>query len=319
MNAMRNCAARLGWHGDARVVLFHVDDAGLCRAANLGVIAALEAGLARSCSVMTPCPGAEAIAAYLQARPDADAGIHLTLTSEFGSFRWRPLTLPEDAPGLAGPEGFFWPSARDVAAHATPEEVAREIRAQTEAGRELGIPITHLDAHMGTAFLRADFFDRYARAGAAAGVPVLAAVGPASRARRLALLARRAACKVRGTPCYEFPAVPGSLVSNVWDAGLPVVDRIHADALGWPREEKKKRLMMFLRALRPGITVVLLHCALPADDLRLLEDSGDSRVGDTEAITDPEVRATVEAEGIVVTSWRELKRRRDAAAALAPA
>lgn len=316
---MQHCAARLGWPPDARVALFHVDDAGLCRAANKGVIAALEGGVARSCSVMTPCTGAREIAAYLREHPETDAGIHVTLTSEFKRYRWRPLSSPEHVPGLLDPDGFFRQGARDVAANATPEEIEREIRAQTEAGRGLGIPITHLDTHMGTMFLRADFFDRYLRAGLAAGVPVLAAAGPASGWERLRVLTKRAACKARRKPCYEFPAVTGALISNVWDAGLPVVDRIHADALGWPREEKKKRLIALLRRLEPGITVILLHCALPADDLPVLEDSADSRIGDTEAVTHPDIRATIEAEGIVLTTWRELKQRRDAAASQVPA
>ncbi len=46
---------RLGWGPDERVVIFHVDDGGMCHDANLGVIRALEEGVANSCSVMAPC------------------------------------------------------------------------------------------------------------------------------------------------------------------------------------------------------------------------------------------------------------------------
>lgn len=42
--------------------------------------------------------------------------------------------------------------------------------------RVAGIPVSHLDCHMGAVFLRPDFFACYVRLGRELGVPVLAAV-----------------------------------------------------------------------------------------------------------------------------------------------
>ena len=49
-------------------------------------------GLATTGSVMVPCPWFPEIARIARERPDMDLGGHLTLTSEWDDFRWRPLT-----------------------------------------------------------------------------------------------------------------------------------------------------------------------------------------------------------------------------------
>jgi hypothetical protein len=45
-------ASRLGWKADERVIIFHIDDAGMSYESNQGTIQALQFGIATSCSVM---------------------------------------------------------------------------------------------------------------------------------------------------------------------------------------------------------------------------------------------------------------------------
>jgi hypothetical protein len=59
-------AQRLGWPAGTRVVLFHVDDAGMSYDSNRGAILALEGGVATSTSVMMPCPWVPQFARYLK-------------------------------------------------------------------------------------------------------------------------------------------------------------------------------------------------------------------------------------------------------------
>ena len=49
-------AEQLGWPADARVVIFHVDDAGMSHDSNVGTIDAIDNGVATSTSIMFPCP-----------------------------------------------------------------------------------------------------------------------------------------------------------------------------------------------------------------------------------------------------------------------
>ena len=73
-------ASRLGFPADAKVVILHVDDAGMSFDSNLGAIRAMEEGVATSVSVMMPCPWVPGFVRYLKENPNADAGLHLTLT-----------------------------------------------------------------------------------------------------------------------------------------------------------------------------------------------------------------------------------------------
>ncbi|NIA16202.1 MAG: ChbG/HpnK family deacetylase [Nitrospiraceae bacterium] len=302
-------AERLGWGPRDRVLIFHTDDAGMSQSSNLGAIEALERGVAQSWSVMVLCDGVPGIAEYLRAHPGVDSGVHLTLTSEWVGRRWRPLS---GAPGLQDPSGHLWPDAAGVLAHATPDEAEAEIRAQVARAEELGLPITHLDSHMGVLLASPAFFERYVKIGVEKGIPVLVAPGVRGFGR-WGLFARKAYRRLLRMEVYDFPGPPAPAVESVWDAGLPVIDRIAPDIYGWEKKDKFRKLTAFLRWLRPGIVEIPVHCSLPTEDFALLEDSGGSRQGDTQVMVDPGVRALLEAEGIVLTTWRELMARRQAA------
>jgi hypothetical protein len=81
-------AERLGWPKGARVIILHVDDAGMSHDSNEGVEKALTEGTATSTSVMMPCAWVPEFKQFLDKHPATDAGLHLTLTSEWGNYRW---------------------------------------------------------------------------------------------------------------------------------------------------------------------------------------------------------------------------------------
>src|SRR3954467_13369827 len=123
-------ADRLGFPRNAKVLILHVDDAGMSFDSNEGAINAMTKGVANSCSVMMPCAWVPAFVHYLKQNPKTDAGLHLTLTSEWKEYRWVPLSGKSATPGLSDAEGDMWPSVEDVIKHASADEVEKEIRAQ---------------------------------------------------------------------------------------------------------------------------------------------------------------------------------------------
>jgi len=90
--------------------------------------------------------------------PKADAGLHLTLTSEWKDYRWPALSGFQQVPGLSDEDACMYHSVEQVIQHASPEEVEREIRAQIERAKRLGWAPSHIDSHMGTLFAYPPFW-----------------------------------------------------------------------------------------------------------------------------------------------------------------
>jgi chitin disaccharide deacetylase len=118
-------AEKLGFPAGKKVIIFHADDMGMADEANAATIYLLENNLIQSAAAMAPCPAYEDAIKWAIANPDADVGIHLTLTSEWRTHRWGTVTDPEQVPGLIDPDGYMWRSVREVVMNATPEEVEK--------------------------------------------------------------------------------------------------------------------------------------------------------------------------------------------------
>ncbi|MCA1761337.1 MAG: ChbG/HpnK family deacetylase [Bacteroidales bacterium] len=87
-------------------LLVRADDIGSFHAANVGCIESYQNGIARSVELMPPCAWFPEAVQLLNENPGYDVGIHLTLTSEWSSVKWRPLTL---CPSLVDEDGYFFP------------------------------------------------------------------------------------------------------------------------------------------------------------------------------------------------------------------
>ena len=291
-------AERLGWPKGAKVVIFHVDDSGMCHDANVGAAEALE-GLATSTSVMMPCGWVPEMVRYAKGRPEADIGVHLTLTSEWKEYRWGPVAGKPAVPGLVDKEGCLWDDVPLVMAHATADEVETEIRAQVDRALTMGLVPTHIDSHMGTLFTPT-FFPRYVKVGIEMDLPLLIPGGHMQFLGASSLAALLGA-QIRG------------VARQVWDAGLPVVDDILTDTARWRAEgNKAAQLMAALGEMQPGITEVILHCTRPSETFKHISSSGPTRLDELEAMLDPKLERFIENEGILLTTWREMKQRRDA-------
>src|SRR5688572_23632824 len=122
-------AHRLGYPGEAKLLIVHADDLGMAHSVNAATIKGFDSGLVNSGSIMVPCPWLSEIATYARANPQADLGLHLTLTSEWTTFRWGPVTSKDRVSSLLDKNGYFHLTEADAAAKADPQEVELEIRA----------------------------------------------------------------------------------------------------------------------------------------------------------------------------------------------
>jgi hypothetical protein len=301
-------AEKLGFPKGAKVVILHVDDAGMSYDSNEGAIQAITKGAANSCSVMMPCPWVPQFVTYVKQHPQLDAGLHLTLTSEWTGYRWGPLAGKAAVPGLVDSTGSMWATVEDVVKHATPDEVEREISAQLDRAQTMGFKPTHLDSHMGTLFANPAFMERYIKLGITNHIPVMFPGGHAT------LIATQN--NIGAPQLAQLQAVGKTL----WAAGLPVLDDLHNTTYNWqppagskkaPSNYKTALYIDALKQLKPGLTMLIMHCTAPTEVFKEISDSGPSRKADLEAMLDPGFKKALQQEGIVLTTWREVQQRRE--------
>ncbi len=313
--AENNYAEKLGWPTGSKVVILHVDDAGMSHDSNVGTLRSVNSGLANSFSVMMTCPWVPEIVREIRANPDLDAGLHLTLTSEWENYRWGPLAGKPSVPGLVDKEGALFKTVASVVANASADEVEKEIRAQIARARTMGFEPTHLDSHMGTLFANTEFLQRYIKVGIDTGIPVMFPGGHAT------LLTEEFKQTNRDASIIDSMRQFSKLI---WQGGLPVLDDLHNTSYGWIAENNEKltdreladikvaRYSETFRQIQPGVTMVIMHATDTSDTFREISASGNSRRGDMLAMLDPRLRKVFEEQGLELTTWRELKARRKA-------
>ena len=167
----KNWAERLGYPAGKKVIILHADDAGMCDEANIATQKQLKNGEIQSAAVMMPCPYAEEMIKWAIKNPKQDVGIHLTLTSEWKTYRWPTVTDPKEVPGLLDSEGKMWRSVREVVMNATAEEVKKEIKAQIDKAIEMGHNPGHIDTHMGTLYGHPSFVKAFFEVAVEYGIP----------------------------------------------------------------------------------------------------------------------------------------------------
>src|SRR6059058_5333645 len=148
----RTVAERLGYPRDAKLLILHADDLGTAHSVDAASFDALDKGIISSASIMMPTPWVTEVAAYARAHPEADLGLHLTLTSEWATYRWGTVASAAAVPSLLDSTGTLPDDTGPVSTRAKMPEVEMEVRAQLERARALGIRPTHLDSHMGSLF-----------------------------------------------------------------------------------------------------------------------------------------------------------------------
>jgi predicted glycoside hydrolase/deacetylase ChbG (UPF0249 family) len=281
----QNLAERLGYPANAKLLIIHADDLGLAHSVDRASFAALDQRAVSSASIMVPCPWLSEVAAYAQTHPDADLGLHLTLTSEWKTYRWGPVASKDQVRGLLDPMGYLWPDVPPVVQNASPEEVEREIRAQVDAALRAGIKPTHLDSHMGTLFASPAFFAAYVKVAREYGVPFFAPRIPNGPKDLLDLAEKN-----------------GFLLDGVAMAGEGVKPE------GWPAFYAG-----ILRTLQPGVTEMIVH--LGHDDAELQAIAVDHpaygsawRQRDFDVMTSPEFKKALEQNHIILIGWKDLKK-----------
>lgn len=283
---------KLGFSEHDRVVIIHTDDIGLSHASCAAFSDLWRAGVISSGAVMVPCPWFPKVAAYCRANPEADLGVHLTLTSEWDVMRWGPISTRDPASGLLDDEGYFPRTTPAVQQSSDPEAAHRELIAQVERAIAFGISPTHADTHMGSVF-HPKHMPAYVQIARQFKIPVMIPRLDEARLRRWGFDGEALAWAVGTLRALE-------------DEGLPMVDHI----VGMPLDKPENRLQQVfaaLDALQPGITHFIIHPSLDTAEARAISPDLPSRIGDYETFMDERVRERIRHNGLQVIGYRHLK------------
>jgi predicted glycoside hydrolase/deacetylase ChbG (UPF0249 family) len=267
----KTIAERLGYPRDSKLLIIHADDLAVAHSEDAASFDALDKGAVTSASIMIPCPWLTEVADYAKAHPDADLGLHLTLTSEWKTYRWGPVESKDKVPSLLDPLGYLWPDTPTSAGSLKTDEAEREIRAQIERANAMGIHPTHLDSHMGTLFSRPDLFAVYVKVAHEYKLPFLAFIAP-------------------NTP----PALSTLLSDKDVILNSVLIANPSVRATDW-----KTFYANAIQNLKPGVTELIVH--LGHDDAELQAVTVDHadygaawRQRDYDVITSPEFKKAIE-------------------------
>ncbi|HEY6346000.1 MAG TPA: polysaccharide deacetylase family protein [Bryobacteraceae bacterium] len=272
---------KLGFSPSDRVAVIHADDVGMCHATVPAFFELSAGGLISSGSVMTPCPWFAEAAAWWRRAPEADLGVHLTLTSEWENYRWHPLTSCDGTSGMVDVDGCLHRSDESLK-RPDPSAVRTEMRAQVERARAFGIEVTHLDCHM-FAMLKDGLTDEYVSLGFELGLPVL--------------MTRQPAWVQRLSP---------ERIDRWEEQGVPVFDHLREMPLDRPTEGWLEAAYRIVDELAAGLTYWITHPALDTPELRAIASDWRQRAADYETFGDARLRRHIQQSGVHLIGWRKI-------------
>jgi len=276
---------RLGYPRDAKLLILNADDLAVSHSEDVASFTALDRKLITSATVMVPCPWFTEVSAYAKAHPDADLGLHLTLTAEWQTYRWGPIASRALVPSLVGPDGYFYASTDEFAKHAKLNEVEAEIRAQIERAKSMGLEPSHLDSHMHALYRTPELFGVFLRVAREYKLPIRMARNDQPFQSMLPLMAT-------GDPVPDAIFSPGEDVSPA----------------GWNEYYVNR-----IKNLQPGVTEIFVHLAHDdAESQAVMVDHPNWgaawRERDFAAVSSPELRKALEDNHVILIGWRDIKK-----------
>jgi predicted glycoside hydrolase/deacetylase ChbG (UPF0249 family) len=283
-DTQHSLAEKLGFPRDTKLLIVHADDVGVTHSVNAATIKGLESGLVNSASLMVPCPWFPEIADYAKSHPDADLGLHLTLTSERVYYRWGPVASKDKVPSLVDENGYFhhdWKPTTRI----NPKEVDLELRAQMDRAYAMGVRPTHLDSH------QYRLFDN--------GPDLFEVVVRIAHDYKLTVFIAR-----------DWFAERSYLEKSLGPSDIVIDHTITIDPSVAP-DKWADFYKTALKNLQPGVTEFVIHLGFADDELKSATRERDTwgaawRQRDFDFFTSQEFRQLLAAQNIKLITWREI-------------
>ncbi len=283
---------KLGFSETDRVVILHADDIGMCQASLTAYADLVDFGLLSSAATMVPCGWFPAVAAYCREHPQADMGVHITLTCEWDMYRWGPLSTTDPASGLLDSEGYLPRTNREVREHGDSAAAGVEIEAQIVRALAAGVDATHIDSHMGSVF-HSKFLPGYMQTGLKHRLPPFMLRWDENQIK-----------KEHGMD-DETAQAAARMIEILEEQGIPLFD--HISGMPLDGEKPLELAQQKLSELQPGLSVFIIHPAHDTPELRAIARDWPARVADFQLFTSEKLRDFIREQGIRVIGYRPLR------------
>lgn len=290
-----NWAEKLGFPKGKKVLILHADDIGMCKEANEAAFSYLNKNEIQSAAIMVPCPNSTEAINWAVNNPTKDIGLHLTLTSEWQTYRWGCVASASEVPGLLDSDGKMWRSVKEVVVHASEKEVEKEIRAQIDKAISMGMKPSHIDTHMGTLYGTAEYVKVFLNAAEDYNIP----------ANAIDLSDEKVAEHFKNA---GYP-IDDKVIQLVNNYSLPKLDFFSSVPKGKTYEEKRNNFFALVKELPPGLTEIIFHPSVETENLKTITNSWQQRVWESKMFTDTLVNKFLADEEIIFTNWSDIMKR----------
>jgi chitin disaccharide deacetylase len=286
----------LGYDAEQKLLIINADDFGMCHAENLATMELLKDGHITSATIMIPCPWVVEAAQFCVENPGLDVGVHLTFTAEWKRYKWGSVASHDKVPSLLNEFGFFPPDIRSVEENATLEQVELEMRAQLDKAFQLGIKPTHFDNHMGSLY------------GLATGKNYFAQIFKLAAEYKLPFrLPRNMGEKYQKSLPKESIAMLEQMTGQLVSQGFVLPDYLESISYGKTYEESFEAFVNLFKSLKPGVTELYIHAALPTDEMKAISNAWRNRDHDYRICKSDEIKQVIKDMNIKLITWKELQ------------
>lgn len=284
----------------AKYLILNADDYGLCKAANDAVEELFRNGRIKSSTIMMPCKAAEDAVKFSIENPQYAIGIHLTMTSEWDTYKWAPLSGGRT---LIDENGFMWRNSKQVGKNASYEDLEAEIRAQVDRARSLGIKPSHLDNHMGS--LYGHFTMRFGLL-----KMTLKVCGEYGYAFRMFTSTDKRLCPA-GVPYPAFSVL--KFLSAHWGRKYKVIMPDYLLFPDWNEDLKnngyehyREQILKIWTDIPDGVTETFIHPCKEDEEMKTFIRGWQYRIWEYNLINDPATHEYLKEHGVELISYRDL-------------
>ncbi|MBR5519815.1 MAG: polysaccharide deacetylase family protein [Clostridia bacterium] len=288
-----------------KYLIINADDFGMCHAANAATIDLFEKGGITSATIMTPCPWAPEALRFAQTHPEYAIGVHITFTSEWRKYCWRPVS-PTPCPSLRDHRGYMHFHCDDFEKNAKTADVEAEMIAQIEFARSFGFEPSHCDNHMGAI---------YGLEGMQCFLPTMFKVcAKYGYPFRLPIISEKTETIIGVPVTGPLESLMRAMNAVADQYNVPLLDHLWEHSWDGPQSDSYENFRDYMlerfHHCPDGIVETYIHPSIECDELANTTSVPFRRIWEHRLFGDPATRKHIEALGIQLINYRDLKKMR---------